>query len=375
METSTNDNKSSKYNYVGLNSLEKDIDSFLETSEEAICIKLFAYKIAKSHQDPFLTFLLHNSCNMICMPTIFLPENNFQKTGELVYFVKNQLIKMMNTQNYNNLSCENIEFNGFCIDDNKICMFFDLTNTRWTTYDILFKTDLLWFGIIDEMVNKRSICNIPIHVSVTDFFVNNPSFCLLEDDACNKVEIPVVAYRGKHLNALGFTFIFGVSQSDKSNLFGSHYYFTDYQNTIKQGGWHDDTYDTMQFNTINEYGKYDSGGIVRFAIFMNKTKFIENKVDDVVDGSVTKYNRLRDEELNTQYENLTVRISDHDGNWTNEYDSLYVGKVLLDNDEELKDTPIIVVKNYDQQRPLSYHLIDKNYLDDQYNKKKDYHIM
>jgi hypothetical protein len=311
---------------------------------------------------------------MISIPTIFLSENNFKKSGQLQYFVENQLIKMMNTQNYNNLSCENIEFNGFYIDNNKICMFFDLTNTRWTTYDTLFKTDLLWFGIIDEMVNKRSICNIPIHDSVTDFFVNNPSFCLLEDNTGNKVEVPIVAYRGNHLKQLTFTYTFGVSQSDKGTLFGSYYYFTDYQNAIKQGGWCDN-YDSLQLTTINKYGKYDSGGIVRFAIFMNKTKFIENNIDDVVDTSITKYNRLRDTELNTQCENLTVRISDHDGNWTNEYDSLFVGKILLDNDEELQDTPIIVVKNYNQQRPLSYHLIDKNYLDDQYNKKKDYHIM
>jgi hypothetical protein len=48
---------------------------------------------------------------------------------------------------------------------------------------------------------------------------------------------------------------------------------------------------------------------------------------------------------------------------------------MLDNDEELQDTPIIVVKNYEQQRPLSYHFIDKQYLDEQYNKEQEYHIM
>jgi hypothetical protein len=374
MESSFNNNIT-QCRYIGLNHLQKDIDDFLEkTSEEAICVKLFAYKISKSHQDPFLTFLLHNSCNMISMPTIFLSENNFQKSGQLQYFVENQLIKMMNTQNYNNLSCENIEFKGFYIDNNKICMFFDLTNTRWTTYDTLFKTDCLWFGIIDEMVNKRSICNIPIHISVTDFFVNNPNFCLLEDNMGNKVEAPVVAYRGKHLKQLIFTYIFGVSQMDKTAMFGSYYYFTDYHNAIKQGGWID-KYDTEELNTINQYGKYDKGGIIRFAIFMNKIKYVENKIDDVIDNSDIKYNRLRDENLNTHYENLTIRISDHNGNWANEYDSLFVGRVMLDNDEELQDTPMIVVKNYEQQCPLSYHLIDKKYLDEQYNKEQEYHIM
>jgi hypothetical protein len=57
-------------------------------------------------------------------------------------------------------------------------------------------------------------------------------------------------------------------------------------------------------------------------------------------------------------ERLTMRISDHDGNWVQNYDSVYLGEVELDNGI-LLDRPILVVKEYKQQIPLSYHFIDK----------------
>ena len=128
--------------------------------------------------------------------------------------------------------------------------------------------------------------------------------------------------------------------------------------------------------TENKYGKYiKNGGIVRFALFLNKMKFIENFPNDDIDESGIKQERLNDPNLDVNYERLTMRISDHDGNWTNIYNSVYLGRTELDNGEILKDTPIIVLKNYEQQCPLSYHFIDKSCLGDKYDELKSYFIL
>ena len=54
-----------------------------------------------------------------------------------------------------------------------------------------------------------------------------------------------------------------------------------------------------------------------------------------------------------------MRISDHDGKWTNMYDSVYLGRTELDDGTFLKNTPIWVVKNYNQQFSLSYKLVPR----------------
>ena len=55
-----------------------------------------------------------------------------------------------------------------------------------------------------------------------------------------------------------------------------------------------------------------------------------------------------------------MRISDHDGKWAQQFNSCYLGKVTLDNGIYLENTNLYVVKNYNQQVPLSYHFINKS---------------
>jgi hypothetical protein len=119
--------------------------------------------------------------------------------------------------------------------------------------------------------------------------------------------------------------------------------------------------------TDNENGRYLKGGIVRFALFAGKTKYIENMPNDPIDESEIKKNRIQDTNLNTAYEILTLRISDHDGLWSNSYDSVYLCDIELDDGSILHDTHILALKEYNQQVPLSYHYIDKSKLHEKFN--------
>ena len=87
-------------------------------------------------------------------------------------------------------------------------------------------------------------------------------------------------------------------------------------------------------------------------------KFVENFPNDESDFSETKKKRIDDANLDKNMEALTMRISDHDGRWAENYDSVFLGETELDNGAILKNTPIFVVKTYEQQIPLSYHFID-----------------
>jgi hypothetical protein len=55
----------------------------------------------------------------------------------------------------------------------------------------------------------------------------------------------------------------------------------------------------------------------------------------------------------------TLRLSDHDGNWTKDYDSYYIGKLELDNGMVFPDGPLWVIKKYEQQIPVSFHHMSK----------------
>ena len=153
-----------------------------------------------------------------------------------------------------------------------------------------------------------------------------------------------------------------MSKPDNNLLFGPYYYFTNFKNAIKQGGWAE----------VTNY-KYNKGGIVRFALFAGKTKVILNNSSGLIDDSNIKNEFLSS--TNNLYENLTLRITDYDGNWVNSYDSIFMEDIELDNGMKIENTPIYVVKKYEQQVPLSYHFIDNNLLDDIFDINKDYQII
>ena len=130
----------------------------------------------------------------------------------------------------------------------------------------------------------------------------------------------------------------------------------------------------------NEIGKYTKGGIIRYALFLGNNLVKMNYPNDAVDESDIKKAKLTNAENieNKEcyvYEKMTLRISDHDGLWKQNYDSIYLGKIELDNGDYLKDTPLYVVKDYYNHTPLSYHHINKRTLGAKFDENGDYQIM
>jgi len=339
------------YNYKGktLLTLDYKIDLFKYSD-----INIFAYTVNNEKTYPFQQILLAKSANSeLIFPKVQL-FNNFNK-NELIDYTKVCLFGFLMLENYE-LFNDSIKFDGFYEYNNRLYLFFDLTENKLQLYDIYSNTPL-WYGLIDEIVNHKNLCNIKINQLVSQVFQENKDLCFLVDENDCIYDLPVVCFTAKPEKNLNYTYVFGEIKGDKNEILGAFYYFKHYYNAFEEAS-----------NLIKDDIKM---GIVRFAIFTGNVKYIENYPNDIVDESEIKKQRLQDQNLDQNIERLTMRISDHDGKWANNYDSVYLGNLELD-DGNFLNKQLFVVKEYDQQMPLSYHLINKIPLK---AKKEDYLIL
>lgn len=354
------------YNYAIKNFLIKDHDLMANTNEYSQII-LCVYKINKSGKYPFIQYILSdNGFNMLSLPT--LPIFSAFNKENLVSYSKVFLSGILQIEQFEEFNIK-IEFDGFYEYDQNLYLFFDTTNCE-LNIDDTYLSNPIRFGLIDEIMNKRNVCNIPINKETTHFFINNDSINYLYDENNIAYENPLVGFVGKPTpEKVKFVYTFGESARNKSAILGPYFYFTDFNYAIRQGGWshnYKPEYIYDKLVTDNE-GKYLKSGIIRFALFTGNTKYIQNMPNYPIDESEIKKQRLNDISLNKNYEIQTLRISDHDGIWTSVYDSVYLGNQELDDGSFIEESPIFVFKEYNQQIPLSYHFIDKNNLGDKYD--------
>jgi hypothetical protein len=334
------------YNYNAKKLLINNIDYCLE-SNTFNQIKIVAYEVKNDGVYPFLQFLLIKDDFLPNLTLPFIPLNyDNTNTEHIINMAKILFIGLNLTENYDSFT-KNIVFDGFYENDGEMFLFVDITKNNVNLYDIYSDTPVR-FALVDEILNQKHVCNINIDKSVTSFFISNCDLYTLTNDKNEEYEVPLCGYIGKQGNMLNFTYIFGVTKENKSAILGPYFYFTNFENATKQ--------------EINN--KKLKRGIVRFAIFTKKIKYIENFPNDSIDESETKKIKLEDNLVDNNYERLTMRITDYDGKWAENYDSCYLGHIELDNGEYLKNTPLLVIKEYNQQVPLSYHyLSDKKTLE------------
>lgn len=363
------------YNYPIKSLLIKESSMFTDT-DEYLEVNLVVYTINTGGKYPFIQFLLSNNLfNRLALPV--LPKNYCFNKDNLTSYSKVFLSGILQVQEFEKFS-DDICFDGFYEFGQNLYLFFDTTKCELNIDDI-YSSCYAKFVLSDEILNHRSSCNIPISKDTVHFFHENNLINYLNDENKTQYEIPIVAYVGKPTQEkLNFVYTFGESAKNRSAMFGPYFYFTDFNYAIRQGGWSIDYKEEYIHNKLitDENGKYIRGGIVRFALFTGNTKCIENMPNDPIDESDIKNERLNDSSLNNRNEALTLRISDHDGLWTSSYDSIYLAKIELDDGSLIEEAPLIVVKEHNQQIPLSYHFINKSKLGSKFvPKNNDYSIV
>lgn len=361
-----NSTKSLYYNYPIKKLLTKNFD-LLNNINEYSQIILCTYLINTDGKYPFLQYLLSNNFNELNLP--ILQKFDLLNKDNLISYSTVFLSSLFNIENFNEFN-NVIECDGYYEFGENLYLFFDVSNYT-KNIENLHTSFLNLFCLTDEIINHQKACNMLINEDTINFFITNNSINYLYDENNTAFEHPIVAFVGKPTpEKLEFTYIFGECPKDKMEIFGSYYYFTDFNYAIRQAGWSHNYNDEHMHDKVITYGKNGKrlkSGIVRFALFMGKTKYIENMPNSPIDNSVIKKERLNDVTFNKKQEIQTMRISDHDGLWATVYDSVHLANIELDDGTYIEQTPIIVLKDYCQQTPLSFHYIDKHTLGEKYD--------
>ena len=362
------------FTYDAMNLLH-DMNEFesIKIYNENTEIVLVPFKINLNGKMPFNTIMLFNEYNG-CLNFTSMRTNceSIENKEMLLSSVQCYLYTILNSSNSVSMDFDeivgNVDFKGLYFYQEKMYVFIDLTKLSVNT-TLINKDEVYWFALIDEIANKKNVCNIKIDDAVVDFFLQNNEFMFFKDGYQKQIEIPTVVYTGKQENKLFFNYIFGNVPLDKNAILGAGFYFTDYNNSIRE------ICSSINSDTLGNVG------IIRYALFLGNNLVKLNYPNDMTDMSEIKQIKIDAEETansntnaNYIYEKMTLRISDHDGSWKEKYDSVFLGKIELDNGEFLKNAPMYVCKDYYSHLPLSYHYIDTYTIRDLLNEKGTYQI-
>jgi len=305
---------------------------FLKTSlNEYNKIYICPYSINFEGKEPFLMFLLTTTeFDELIFQEVLNDENI--TSLELLNYSKVCLYELIDNKEGFEDFTKSIAFDGFFEYDNNLYIYFNITNVNMQINEDFIHPKCL--VIIDEIVNVRTVCNTIIHSDVSDLFIQNEELCFLYNENNESYEIPIVSYVDKPQNKTNFTYVFRETVQNEK-IFGPYYYFTNYSNAID--------------NSIKNNNK----GLIRFALFIGVTKYVENNPNDELDLSEIKQLKMKENELET----LTLKITDYDGTWSKQYDSVYLHQIKLDNGKYYDEMNVLAIKSYEQQVPLSYHYV------------------
>jgi hypothetical protein len=270
------------------------------------------YKTENHENHTFASYLFFRNENYL----------NFSKIDISSYYEMN--IKKIYTLS-RNILCKNINmlshvnYEGCFADEDSLYMFYKL-NDKY-----IIEPTSSCLVLLDEIINRKHVCSSLIDSSVVDFFLRNIKSVLYTE------KYPIVAYKQIDPLFADYTRDIGVSLSEIDAIQGQFYYFTTYHNV-------------------------KSSSFIRVVLFMGRQMTKQNFLSDKTDNSYMKREKLSDASNDIKYEILTNRITDYDGTWSENYDSVYLGHIKLDNGEILKFAPCIVVKSFTQYKILSVHL-------------------
>ena len=205
---------------------------------------------------------------------------------------------------------------------------------------------------VDELINTHNKYETKINDDVCIFFINNLQFVYLSDLYNKNYEIPVVVYMDLYNEEKNFCLAFNKFRSTKRKLLGSAYYFTTYNGSICNIN-ENEPFNTMNINNKKSY-------VARVILFLGKQNVLLNYPNDKIDNSDCKKDLLMSGRKYEKYicyeglrnhryfERMNLKISDYDSLWMDEYDSVYLGILKLDDDTYIDNHPLWIVKSTEQ---------------------------
>ena len=336
-------------------------------------VNIFIYKINYSLNKKFLEYLLYkdDNNNSLYFPRFSYDVEELTKKSKSKSFIDITEEKIKHI--FKNIENLFVLYNGYLIYEDELYVFYEIKGNFSFIIDTITKTSYI-FTTIHEIINERKFLNYSIYNKVTELFINNPILIYLKDKETNNIEIPTVLYHGTEKSKVDFISIFGVEKQNAFDIFGPYYYFFSYEDSLRYGGWTNDLKPLVINNktyTSNKNGKYITGAIIRFAIFLGnikvKTDINEGKNKLLIPKELqAKYLETSNLNLiNKNSINEIYKLSDIDGEWTKKYNSIYASKNKLLNHD------VFTINDIDNAVCLTVQYIDNSKLPSNYDKKID----
>lgn len=338
-----------------------DIDSILSKEYSKINrnsrIHLCVYNITNKEYNPFLVYLLykHPKIDILSFPNFILKTNSEKEIKKF----------------YQDITGKNNDPDGYLTYNDEIYVFFNLE----IKYNVLNKYNSdneLWWSTIYEICNSKKLLNFNIHDSVSELFLNFTLLIYILNKKNKPYTIPRIGYYGCYHSLISYVTLLGVQQSSFSP-YGNFFYFNNFKRAVKYGGWSfKGETDNKDYIKKDKDDKYDKGGVVRFALFLDNTKMFLNHPDD----KKTKYSKSSDAEF---YKDIP-RLVDLTGQWASNYDSAYIGilNIIKNGKPDTFHNSIreqYIIKDISDYFALSSHIIDRNSLGKEWNFNDEYKIL
>ena len=366
-------NKGIPYSYFVETLLTKDIEStdILKNNSNIHgqgILHILCYHVTKNSKYPFIQFLLEKLPysngiiqEKLVLPLITITKPNNNSEDDYPAAIIDKIKRLLPALGCDGSKLTIDSFKGVLSDQNeRIYAVVDISAVDIFRISITRNTPI-WFALPTEIMNVRSICNIPIDESVSELFLNIPELGVLRKLDIENVfpvgdvfPLPDAIYNGSYLRQTEFRSVFGTAKEVIYPSCGEYYYyFRLFEDAIKEGGWvrqggHKliDLNDTNITHSVsgkklvdNEYGRYIQGGINRYAFFPGNY---------ILHTESSNMFSLTDDDINTKLERNDCIV-------------IHYMEDTLDN-----LLPDILVKEYGSAFPISYHMVNKGILGDKY---------
>lgn len=298
--------------YQGLSYLNTNFHTLTDNIDSSIdyTVHICTYHINDSLQTPFLQYFLYKPFSTTKDVYCSFPHFQYESSSDL-YMKAINTIDVLCKCHYKETR---FDFKGYFVDHSNIYIFFDCSHMKLDSLKMTNSNDL-WLVTIDEIINYNKVCDFSIDPNIVELFHQYDKLSYLTMNHGGHYDMPIIAYSACPVKKIDFISTFGIIS--EKGIFGNHLYFTDYHSA----------------KTKYENDQYV--GIIRCIVFLGRMKMVRNLPDDPMDQST----------LSKKDSPLFNRITDYDSTWSQLYDSIFIGKVALDDTSIFTSGPLWTIKN------------------------------
>ena len=306
-------------------------------------VSLCVYRVNESGKDPFVEYLMYRypkkHDSLIIFPVCSCAARTVAKS-----------VAQFKKDNFADQSVP-IRIHGHIRHQNTPFVFAELpTVSDAAPMEDKQDAQLIWV-VVSEIVNYKHVYGDPIHSSATTLFLDNPVFCALSTRTDHAIDAPDIFYVGDKSQKILYESVFGLAKSTPYASLGPFYYLGTYENATDYAKG-DRVFRSKGQSKSPRAASPGKSGILRFVIFSGRTKVMRNKPRRIASSDRGMHWDAEHE----RYADSVRYMRDNAGMWAGEYDSVIAGRVPLKGGKLYKENPIIAVRAWNQQLPMSWRI-------------------